>query len=65
MNLSEYAANRGLLSKKLNDARKTFQKDVRVNSGIKSSEHIAAIINNKPTEQVDWTPLYKHAEQFD
>jgi hypothetical protein len=65
MNLSEYAANPGLLSKKLRDERATFQKNVRVNSGVRSSTDIAAILNNTATEAVDWTPLYQHAEQFD
>ncbi|WP_298366014.1 hypothetical protein [Azospirillum sp.] len=65
MNLSEFAANPGILRKKLNDARKSFQNDVRVNSGIKSSTDIAAILNNTSVDVVDWTPLYEHAEQFD
>jgi hypothetical protein len=65
MNLSEYAANPGLLSKKLRDERATFQKNVRVNSGVRSSTDIAAILNNTATEAVDWAPLYQHAEQFD
>lgn len=65
MNLSTHKANPGLLSRTLNDARSTFQKQVRVNSGITSSTDIAAILNNPVTEKVDWTPLYRDAEQFD
>ncbi|MBF0373911.1 MAG: hypothetical protein HQL39_10890 [Alphaproteobacteria bacterium] len=65
MKLSEYAANRERLARNLHEARAAMFEDVRVNNGIRGSTDISFILNNKAVETVDWSPLYKYAEQFD
>lgn len=65
MNLAEYVANPGLLTRKMDEVRSTLTSRVGVNAGIKSAADIEALLDNEVIEEVDWEPLYQAAEQFD
>ena len=65
MKLSEFVENPQVLKIELAKVRQERRKNVKVNSGIRSAKDIEAILDNKTTELVDWSPLYKSAEEFD
>ncbi|MBF0335644.1 MAG: hypothetical protein HQL40_18720 [Alphaproteobacteria bacterium] len=65
MTLTAARSNDAEFRKAFNTARSEIASTVEVNSGISSCADIDAIVQNKPDEKLDWSPLYQYAEQFD
>ena len=65
MNLAEIKRDGKLFLSKVQAARAGATSEVHVNSGVKTPEDVAAILNNTVTEPVDWRQAYHYAAEFD